>query len=299
MKYESIALFISLIILNDEIYNIIASPQLNNPTLFMIGGVFSNNKSKKYFEQTLNELNFNLNYVNKGVTYKHTIIEMDSNPIKTALSVCKSLIERQVYAVVVSHPLTGDLSPAAVSYTSGFYHIPVIGISSRDSAFSDKNIHVSFLRTVPPYSHQTDVWVELLKHFNYMKVIFIHSSDTDGRALLGRFQTTSQNLEDDVEIKVQVESVIEFEPGLDSFTQQLIEMKNAQARVYLLYASKMDANVIFQDAAVMNMTGAGYVWIVTEQALDASNAPEGLLGLKLINAENETAHIKDSLSVPF
>nr|CAJ09697.1 NMDA-type glutamate receptor subunit 1, variant 9 (NR1.9) [Apis mellifera carnica] len=50
MKYESIALFISLIILNDEIYNIIASPQLNNPTLFMIGGVFSNNKSKKYFE---------------------------------------------------------------------------------------------------------------------------------------------------------------------------------------------------------------------------------------------------------
>lgn len=67
-----------------------------------------------------------------------------------------------------------------------------------------QNIHVSFLRTVPPYSHQADVWVELLKHFNYMKVIFIHSSDTDGRALLGRFQTTSQNLEDDVEIKVQV-----------------------------------------------------------------------------------------------
>jgi ionotropic glutamate receptor NMDA 1 len=43
--------------------------------------------------------------------------------------------------VVVSHPLTGDLSPAAVSYTSGFYHIPVIGISSRDSAFSDKVSH--------------------------------------------------------------------------------------------------------------------------------------------------------------
>lgn len=67
-----------------------------------------------------------------------------------------------------------------------------------------QNIHVSFLRTVPPYSHQADVWVEVLKHFKYKKVIFIHSSDTDGRALLGRFQTTSQSLEDDVEIKVQV-----------------------------------------------------------------------------------------------
>lgn len=75
-----------------------------------------------------------------------------------------------MYAVVVSHEQTGDLSPAAVSYTSGFYQIPVIGISSRDAAFSDKNIHVSFLRTVPPYYHQADVWLEMLSHFGYTKV---------------------------------------------------------------------------------------------------------------------------------
>ena len=43
-----------------------------------------------------------------------------------------------MYAIIVSKPRQGDLSPASVSYTAGFYHIPVIGISSRDSAFSDK-----------------------------------------------------------------------------------------------------------------------------------------------------------------
>ncbi|XP_075226743.1 glutamate ionotropic receptor NMDA type subunit 1 [Lycorma delicatula] len=222
---------------------------------------------------------------------------MDANPIRTALSVCKYLIAHRVYAVVVSHPLTGDLSPAAVSYTSGFYHIPVIGISSRDSAFSDKNIHVSFLRTVPPYSHQADVWVDLLKHFGYKKVIFIHSSDTDGRALLGRFQTTSQNIADDVDIKVVVDSVIEFEPGLVSFTEQLSEYKSAHARVYLMYASKADAEVIFRDASLLNMTDEGYIWIVTEQALEAENVPVGVLGLKLVHATNEKAHIKDSIYV--
>jgi glutamate receptor ionotropic, NMDA 1 len=88
--------------------------------------------------------------------------------------VCKHLISQRVYAVVVSHDdkdSSGhDLSPAAVSYTSGFYQIPVIGISSRDAAFSDKNIHVSFLRTVPPYYHQADVWLEMLSHFGYTKV---------------------------------------------------------------------------------------------------------------------------------
>ena len=68
-----------------------------------------------------------------------------------------------------------------------------------------QNIHVSFLRTVPPYSHQANVWVQMLKQFKYRQLVFIHSSDTDGRALLGRFQTQTQDLEaDDQEVKVQV-----------------------------------------------------------------------------------------------
>ena len=43
------------------------------------------------------------------------------------------------------------------------------------------------------------------------------------------------------------------------------------------------------------MTGLTYVWIVTEQALDASNVPVGTLGLKLVNATSEEDHIRDSM----
>lgn len=60
-------------------------------------------------------------------------------------------------------------------------------------------------------------------------------------------------------------------------------------------SSKTDAHVIFRDAEKLNMTGSEYVWIVTEQALDADNVPEGVLGLKLVNATNEKAHIRDSM----
>lgn len=121
-------------------------------------------------------LNYVHQYVPKGTNYFDKTIRIDKNPIKTALNVCKHLISKRVYAVVVSHEEKDssghDLSPAAVSYTSGFYQIPVIGISSRDAAFSDKNIHVSFLRTVPPYYHQADVWLEMLSHFGYTKVLW-------------------------------------------------------------------------------------------------------------------------------
>lgn len=68
------------------------------------------------------------------------------------------------------------------------------------------------------------------------QVIIIHSSDTDGRAILGRFQTSSQSYYDDIEVRATVESIVEFEPKLESFTEQLLEMKAAQSRVYLLYA---------------------------------------------------------------
>lgn len=63
----------------------------------------------------------------------------------------------------------------------------------------------------------------------------------------------------------------------------------------MLFFSKVDAKVIFRDAALYNMTDAGYAWIVTEQALNAENIPEGILGLELVNATNEKAHIRDSM----
>lgn len=96
-------------------------------------------------------------YLPKNVSLYDSTQIMDSNPIKTAIVVCNKLIKEQVstlwtmmrwrqslsshfqvYAIIVSKPEKGELSPASVSYTAGFYHIPVIGITSRDSAFSDK-----------------------------------------------------------------------------------------------------------------------------------------------------------------
>lgn len=62
------------------------------------------------------------------------------------------------------------------------------------------------------------------------------------------------------------------------------------ASIVSFYHSKEDAQVIFRDATIYNMTGTGHVWIVTEQALFANNTPVGTLGLKLKN-DNETEHI--------
>lgn len=53
-------------------------------------------------------------------------------------SLLTSPLPRQVFAVVVASPPDGSMTTASVSYTCGFYHIPVICTHSRDYIFSDK-----------------------------------------------------------------------------------------------------------------------------------------------------------------
>ncbi len=49
------------------------------------------------------------------------------------------------------------------------------------------------MRTVAPYSDQAAVWVDVVSHFGWKKIVFIHSSDEEGRAMLGRFQNKAED----------------------------------------------------------------------------------------------------------
>jgi len=50
-----------------------------------------------------------------------------------------------------------------------------------------QSIHESFLRTVPSYSDQANVWLGLLKYFGWSKVILLTSNDQDSRMIATRF----------------------------------------------------------------------------------------------------------------
>lgn len=66
-----------------------------------------------------------------------------------------------------------------------------------------QNIHVSLVRTVPPYNHQADVWVKLLKLLGYWQVLMLHSADTDGRALFARFQSAARHSDNEKGVKAR------------------------------------------------------------------------------------------------
>jgi ionotropic glutamate receptor NMDA 1 len=192
----------------------------------------------------------------------------------------------QVFAVIVDDKMPSD----SITFTTTFHNIPTIGISNREAILSDKSVYGTYLRTVSSYSHQADVWVEILNYLNYNCVVFIHSNDIDGRSTQNRFETLAD------ESNFKVETVIEYEPGFPDIIKQLEETKlSSSCRVFILYTNSEDSEAIFQQIIMLNMSDSGYVWLVSEQALQAKNKPIGVLGLKLQNLDNTEGHIRDSV----
>ncbi|KAL2297935.1 hypothetical protein Nmel_016891 [Mimus melanotis] len=286
-----------------------------DPKIVNIGAVLSTKKHEQIFREAVNQANkrhgtWKLQLNATSVTHKPNAIQM-------ALSVCEDLISSQVYAILVSHPPAPNdhLTPTPVSYTAGFYRIPVIGLTTRMSIYSDKSIHLSFLRTVPPYSHQANVWFEMMRVFNWNHVILIVSDDHEGRAAQKKLETLLEEKESkskkrnyenldqlsyDNKRGPKAEKVLQFDPGTKNVTSLLLEAKELEARVIILSASEDDAATVYRSAAMLNMTGSGYVWLVGEREISGNAlryAPDGVIGLQLINGKNESAHISDAVAV--
>lgn len=104
----------------------------------MIGAMLSSEEENQELEEAVRDLNKKGIILPKNYDLNVTSIVMDNNPIESALVVCQKLIPNKVYAVISSHTAELYLSSVSVSYTCGFYSIPVIGISARESIFSNK-----------------------------------------------------------------------------------------------------------------------------------------------------------------
>uniref|UniRef100_A0A2I2ZMQ7 Glutamate [NMDA] receptor subunit zeta-1 n=1 Tax=Gorilla gorilla gorilla TaxID=9595 RepID=A0A2I2ZMQ7_GORGO len=265
-----------------------------DPKIVNIGAVLSTRKHEQMFREAVNQAN--KRHGSWKIQLNATSVTHKPNAIQMALSVCEDLISSQVYAILVSHPPTPNdhFTPTPVSYTAGFYRIPVLGLTTRMSIYSDKSIHLSFLRTVPPYSHQSSVWFEMMRVYSWNHVILLVSDDHEGRAAQKRLETLLEERES------KAEKVLQFDPGTKNVTALLMEAKELEARVIILSASEDDAATVYRAAAMLNMTGSGYVWLVGEREISGNAlryAPDGILGLQLINGKNESAHISDAVGV--
>ncbi|CAH8655530.1 unnamed protein product [Schistosoma rodhaini] len=223
---------------------------------FTIGALLSDDEVISSFKRMVSSVRDS--FYDDTVTFKAAGEALALNALKATNQVCNlfNSSEGRIFALIISHPNGAPGSaPLSVSFTCAFYHLPVIGVSARHSIFSDKYSHGSFLRTVPPFSNEASIWVDLIKAFGWREVCVIHSDDHDAKKVLSY---------------------------LESASQRGIDFKFAE--------------YVFLAARKLGMLEAEWAWIVTEQALDASNIPNGVIGVRLLQV-TELDHVADAVRI--
>lgn len=104
---------------------------------FGIGAMLSSQENENFFQEAVKKINTDSSVL-RTERLNATSHVLSPNPIRSALDVCEKLIAKGVSVVIVSHPKDEVSPPISVSYACSFYQIPVIGISARETIFSDK-----------------------------------------------------------------------------------------------------------------------------------------------------------------
>ena len=184
-----------------------------------IGLIYCNDldltKSNEILSELNNEKTFN-SKVKIDIKLKSLKLSNNDNPISATLSICDKLIaNNQLYAVVISNmdcliknKKSNELmlTVSAVFFTPSYYQLPVFDLNNRYSLFSDKSIYSSFIRMLPAYFYQINIWIEILKLFEWKSVNLIYCSDDEGRNFASRFQY----LADQNDIKVNLVKIEKF-----------------------------------------------------------------------------------------
>nr|XP_031532912.1 glutamate receptor ionotropic, NMDA 1 [Vicugna pacos] len=341
-----------------------------DPKIVNIGAVLSTRKHEQMFREAVNQAN--KRHGSWKIQLNATSVTHKPNAIQMALSVCEDLISSQVYAILVSHPPTPNdhFTPTPVSYTAGFYRIPVLGLTTRMSIYSDKvsptarggpagstpavqtwrltpaargtSSHpgtgagaehssmagrlsgpqaASSPSTTPAPSPAPGLGVCELQVrarlqtcrgggvialapsfstvYNLLLCLHIFSVHIIHQSKKRNYENLDQ-LSYDNKRGPKAEKVLQFDPGTKNVTALLMEARELEARVIILSASEDDAATVYRAAAMLNMTGSGYVWLVGEREISGNAlryAPDGIIGLQLINGKNESAHISDAVGV--
>ena len=115
---------------------------VNAENSFGIGAMLSSPEYEEVFQDAVDKINANSSGLLRTARLNASSYVLSPNPIRSALDVCEKLVAKGVATVIVSHPKDELSPPISVSYACSFYQIPVIGISARETIFSDK---VSFI----------------------------------------------------------------------------------------------------------------------------------------------------------
>ena len=106
---------------------------------YTIGAMLSSPHLQESFSRALAEVNADpVKYEMGTAQVNGTSAILNQDPVQATMDICNKLIPNDIYAIITTHAVNSTYPPFIVSYSAAFYNIPVIGITARETEFSDK-----------------------------------------------------------------------------------------------------------------------------------------------------------------
>ncbi|XP_071943037.1 glutamate receptor ionotropic, NMDA 1-like [Antedon mediterranea] len=275
------------------------TPIVTSQTPFVIGGAFESKKDRDDFHKAIHNINQNKNHaLPRGVTLIGVSSIFTDNPLNATMELCQRIVPKKVAALIMCLSKPNRLSAMSISNIIGSLEIPVVDIVTRSNLFDDRNIHNTYMRNVPPYTDQAQVWIDLIGHYRWSSVVTVTSRDDAGRSMLNAFMRLVNDSSS--RMGIRIERAVSYNKGQTNMTGVLMEVRKAQSTVILLHACEEDEVAIYLAAKELGLTAAGYTWISDEQSIGdraLHSIPEGTLAMRLPYGNNHKAHIHDVINI--
>lgn len=158
---------------------------------------------------------------------------------------------------------------SAVNNILSIFSIPQIGYASTSRLLSNKNRYPTFLRTVPPDSHQGRAIARIVSHFGWNYVALIASDDIYGRPLAETFKSEAKKFG----VCLAVDILIPFDPSEETIRKTVEKLhQNKFIEVILLFTSEREASEILYQAAQQDVSQK--IWIGSDSWADSPKIAE-------------------------
>uniref|UniRef100_A0AC35UDE0 Glutamate receptor n=1 Tax=Rhabditophanes sp. KR3021 TaxID=114890 RepID=A0AC35UDE0_9BILA len=167
--------------------------------------------------------------------------------------------------------------------------IPIIAWNADNAGFTfNKPLsEYNVIQLAPPIEHQIKAMFAILKRYNWEKFAVVTSKMAGSEKFLHLIQERIR-LEGDVrsyKFQMMHHTQIDESLSLEEIKNALIELKNAQVRIILLYSTMNRARKIFSVAKDVGLMESQYLWIGTQSVKGSlSSAHDGFqLGMLSVN----------------
>ncbi|XP_067309777.1 glutamate receptor ionotropic, NMDA 2B [Pseudorasbora parva] len=196
----------------------------------------------------------------------------ETDPKSIIKSICDLMTEHWLQGVVFGDDTDQEAIAQILDFISAQTHIPILGVKGGSSMImAAKDDSSMFFQFGPSIEQQASVMLNIMEEYDWYIFSIVTTYYPGYQDFVTKIRSTIENSF----VGWELEEVLLLDMSVDDGDAKIQnQLKKLQSPVILLYSTKEEANVIFEVAHSVGLTGYGYTWIAPSLvAGDADHIP--------------------------